>query len=271
MRNPVRNQRTGYGATRPTKSKGRRSALRGLRVFGMTVMALVVAFTGQQALSRVNQPIKEIQLSGEFDQNRSAELEARLDGYGGLGLLSVDLKQLKTEIEMTPWVSQARVSRQWPNTLAVNIEEHRLVARWNEQGYVSDQGLLVQGYRVDQLMPLLESASSEPLLLLQQYRRLSQAMSQVDLQLIELHESRTGDLDLLLDNGILLKLGNRDLLGRIQRFIAVWQLDLRTKPAQINQIDVRYVNGLAVDWNRGAIPSAGVQHLGESDGELARR
>lgn len=271
MKNPVRNQRAGRGATRPTKSKAQRGTLRFLRISGLTAMAIALAFAAQQAMSRANQPIKEIQLSGEFDQNRSAELEARLDIYGGLGLLSLDLKQLKSEIEKTPWVAQARVSRQWPNTLAVNIEEHRLVARWNDQGYVSDQGFLVQGYEVEQSMPLLQSASSEPLLLLQQYRRLSQAMSQIDLQLIELHESRTGDLDLLLDNGILIKLGNRDLLDRIQRFIAVWQLDLRARSEQINQIDVRYVNGLAVDWNRGAAPSAGVQHFGESYGELARR
>ena len=270
MKNPVRNQRTGRGATRPTMGKGRRSAARALRVSGVTAIVLVLAFATQQALTRANQPIKEIQLSG-VDQSRSAELEARLDGYGGLGLLSVDLQQLKQEIEMTPWVAQARVSRQWPNTLAVDVEEHRLVARWNGQGYVSDQGLFVEGYEVEQTMPLLESVSPEPLLLLQQYRRLSQAISQVDLQLIELRESRTGDLDLLLDNGILLKLGNRDLLDRIQRFIAVWQLDLRARSEQINQIDVRYVNGLAVDWNRGALPGAGVQHLGESYGELARR
>lgn len=271
MKNPVRNQRTSRGATRPTKGNLRHGVLRALRLIVVGIMFFGLALGAQQLLSRANQPIKEIQLGGDFDKTWSAQLQEQLNSYGGLGLLSVDLDELKAEVEMTPWVARARVSRQWPHTLVVNVEQHRLVARWNDRGYVSDQGYLVEGYEVDQDLPLLESKAVEPMALLQQYRRLSQAMSQVDLRLTELHESRTGDIDLLLDNGILLKLGNRDLLDRIQRFIALWQLDLQSRSRQIRQIDVRYVNGLAVDWKSGAVPSARVQHLGESYGELARR
>jgi cell division protein FtsQ len=250
-----------------------RSLVRLFRAFALLVVFCGLAFATQQALLRVNQPIKEIQLGGEFDQSRSTEIEADLEVYGGSGLMSIDLDRLKVEIETTPWVARARISRQWPNTLVVDLEEHRLVARWNQAGYVSDQGRLVQGYRVDREMPLLQSTAQDPLELLQQYRSLSQAMSQIDLQLSELRESRTGDLDLLLDNGILLKLGSRDLLNRIQRFIAIWQLDLKQRSQQIQQIDVRYANGLAVNWNRDASESegVGVQQLGELYGELARR
>lgn len=271
MKNPVRNRRTSKGATRPTKGKGIQGLARVLRACGLILLAGVSVFAIQQVAMRFNQPIKEIQLSGNFDQARSSELESQLETYGGQGLLAIDLDALRVDIETTPWVSKAVVSRQWPNTLVVNIEEHRLVARWNQQGYVSDQSLLVGGYVVEQSLPLLQSRANEPVALLQEYRRLSQAMAQIDLQLIELRESGTGDLELLLDNGILLKLGNRNLLDRIQRFVAIWELDLHRRESEIGQIDVRYANGLAVNWNAGALESAGVQHLGESYGELARR
>jgi|GEM_PF-908554 cell division protein FtsQ len=274
MRNPVRNQRTGRGATRPTKGNQLRIVRRVLKVFVAVVLLSGFGFGTLQGLSQINQPVKEIQLSGEFDSRWTTEIEAKLDSYAGVGLMAIDMDQLKAEIESTAWVSQARVSRQWPATLAVNLEEHRLVARWNFDGYVSDQGILVRGYEIDQSMPLLQSSAAEPLTLLQQYRRLSQAMSQVNLQLAELHESRTGDLSLLLDNGIYLKLGNRDLLGRIQRFIAVWELDLHQRVEQINGIDVRYAKGLAVNWNRSVVEvgnGAGVEHLGEKHGQLAGR
>lgn len=271
MKNPVRNRRTSKGATRPTKGKGVQGLVRVFRVCGVVVLAGISVFATQQVVMRFNQPIKEIQLSGDFDQDRSSELESQLESYGGQGLLAIDLDAVKTDIETTPWIAQAVVSRQWPNTLVINIEEHRLVASWNQQGYVSDQGVLVSGYAVEQSLPLLQSRASEPVALLQQYRRLSQAMSQIDLQLTELRESGTGDLELLLDNGVLLKLGNRDLLDRIQRFVAIWELDLHRRGLEIDQIDVRYAKGLAVNWKIGAIQGAGVQHLGESYGELARR
>ncbi len=271
MKNPVRSRRNGKGATRPTKGKSVRVFGRVLKsVFALVVVSVLV-LASQQIFVRANQPISEIQIGGEFDPRWTGQIETRLATYGGMGLLDVDLDQLKSEVETLPWVAKARVSRQWPSTLVVDLEEHRLVARWNETGYVSDQGLKIEGYRADEDLPLLRSKAAEPMELLQQYRRLSQAMSQINLQLIELHESSTGDLELFLENGILLKLGNKDLLNRIQRFIAVWKLELFQRADSIEGIDVRYANGLAVNWNTGLAHGAGVQHMGDAYGELAGR
>ena len=74
-----------------------------------------------------------------------------------------------------------------------------------------------------------------------------------------------------MKNGIQLEFGSKDLLGRIQRFIAIWNLDLHQRVDQIDQIGVRYANGLAVDWNSGATQDAALINIGDAYGELARR
>ena len=271
MINPVRNHRVGKGVSRPTKGQKFKVFVRGFRIFGLSSAFLGLAWFGYSALGYMDKPVQEIQLSGEFDQVRSSEVEELLSAYAGLGLLSLDLDQVRTQIEQVPWIAEAQVSRQWPSTLVVNIDQHRLVARWGDDAYVSDQGLVVSGYQVEHSLPLLQSHLDEVRDLLTQYRLLSQALSQLGLSLDELHESRSGDLELVLDNGIQVKLGNKELLTRVQRFIAVWNLDLYQQAEQVNQIDVRYANGLAVNWNSDVLERVGVQQMGDTYGELARR
>jgi|MEHZ01.4.fsa_nt_MEHZ011100959.1_12 cell division protein FtsQ len=275
MKNPISHHRTGKGASRPTKGRSLKKFTNGLRVAVVLLVLSGAATAGYQAFVRMNKPIQEIQLSGEFNRSWSDQIERKLSGYAGVGLLSLDLEQVQLQIETTPWVARAQVSRQWPSILEVNLVQHRLVARWGTEGYVSDQGILVQGYQVNEELPLLQSSIGNPHSLLDQYRLLSQAMSQLDLKLEELHENYSGDLELVLNNGIKLKLGNKELLSRVQRFMAVWSIDLYKQSEQIGQIDARYANGLAVNWEKNwesdAQEGAEIQQMGDRYGELARR
>lgn len=271
MKNPISRHRTGKGASRPTKGRSLKKLTNGLRVAVVLSVLSGAGIVGYQAFVRMNKPIQEIQLSGEFSRAWSDQIEQKLSSYAGMGLFSLDLEQVQAQIETTPWVATAQVSRQWPSILAVSLAQHRLVARWGTEGYVSDQGVLVQGYQVNEELPLLQSSIGDPHRLLDQYRLLSQAMSQLELELEELHENYSGDLELVLNNGIRLKLGNKELLSRVQRFIAVWSIDLYKRSEQIGQIDARYANGLAVNWERGAQEGAEIQQMGDRYGELARR
>ena len=47
---------------------------------------------------------------------------------------TADLAQTKAAFESLPWVRSASVRRQWPDRLVVRLEEHRALARWNDEG-----------------------------------------------------------------------------------------------------------------------------------------
>ena len=271
MKNPVRNNRSSAGATRPTKGHLMKKLGLVLRQIACGFVVLVLAWATYQSAVFMNKPIQEIDFVGDFDQDALAQVKQNLSAYVGRGLFSLDLEALQSELEQTPWVAQATVSRKWPSNLEVDLRQHRLVARWGSDAYVSDEGIVVRGYNLEQELPLLQGSGEEARDLLGRFRLLSQALSQLDLSLDELHESQSGDVRLVLENGIQLKLGSKDLLGRIQRFIAVWNLDLHQRVDQIDQIDVRYARGLAVDWNKGVEQGTAQIHIGDAYGELARR
>ncbi len=44
-----------------------------------------------------------------------------------------DLEITRAAFEALPWVRRASVRRQWPDRLVVSIEEHRALARWNDE------------------------------------------------------------------------------------------------------------------------------------------
>lgn len=271
MKNPVRNSRSNAGATRPTKGHGLKKVISTLRVMLFGFATLVLVWGAYQSFLFMNKPVQEIEFVGDMDQETLVQIRQQLSAYLGSGLLSLDLDALQSEVEQTPWVAQARISREWPSGLQVDLRQHRLVARWGSDAYVSDEGVVVSGYESEQGLPLLQASGGEARDLLGRFRMLSQALSQIDLSLDELHESQSGDLRLVLKNGIQLEFGSKDLLGRIQRFIAIWNLDLHQRVDQIDQIDVRYANGLAVDWNSGAKQDAALINIGDAYGELARR
>lgn len=59
-----------------------------------------------------------------------AEIVGALARYQGRDLLAVDLLSVKQRLEALPWVREATVIRQFPDTLVGRVVEHRPVAVW---------------------------------------------------------------------------------------------------------------------------------------------
>ena len=75
------------------------------------------------------------------------------------GLFDADLEDLRERIEALPWVASARVSRIWPDTLAVKVVERQPYARWG-QGQMIDRNSEVFTPNADEIpqdLPLLSA------------------------------------------------------------------------------------------------------------------
>lgn len=70
------------------------------------------------------------------------EVRARLAPAVGQSLWALDLDDLQKRLESAPWVASARVVRMFPDTLGVEIQEHRPVARAMQAGqdFLVDSG-----------------------------------------------------------------------------------------------------------------------------------
>ena len=170
--------------------------------------------------------------------------------------LSSDLHAMRAAFETVPWVHHASVRREWPNKLAVTVQEYEALGTWGKE---DDRLLSVDGvvftanlYEAEQEGKLLELAGPEDSAaeVAARIRDLQAWLAPVNLKPRGLSLSKRYAWTAELDNGITLKLG-RDhspgqLKARVEKFISVYPQLAERLPNRIGVIDMRYPNGLAL-------------------------
>jgi cell division protein FtsQ len=165
-------------------------------------------------------------------------------------LLSTDIAALQQLVVEDPWVNNAIIKRQWPGALNIAIEEQVPVAKWGDKGLLNHQGDIFwpQQKRALDFLPLLNGPSTETARVMDQYHTLSQFFKGADSAMLGLTLQSRGAWTLLLDNKIQVELGREDILDSLRRFLDLYKGHLYLKADQIEHVDVRYTNGVAVKW-----------------------
>jgi len=185
-------------------------------------------------------------VSGGLDQVSTADIEAQVATELGQGFLLADLDQIRVRLERMPWVHTAQVRRHWPNTIGIQVIEQQPIARWADTGYLNHEGDYFPGDAADGFadLPLLEGPPGSTQLLMQRYLRLEQMLAPLGLEVVNLAVDEVDQLEVTLDNGTRLMLGNREFAQRLQRFGRLWRQALQGR--QVASIDMRYEHGAAV-------------------------
>ncbi len=225
-----------------------------LRLLGRLLLVLgVLALLGWcLALLRdpMTLPISKIRVQGvlvHLDENmlRQAVAEKADEGFFG-----VDIDAVKQRVEQLPWVAQASVRRIWPDTLGIEVVEQKALARWAGGGLVNEAGRIfrpvVSSYPSQ--LPLFSGAEDMLETMKKQYRQDSALLASIGLGIRELQINSRRTLTLHLNDSTELVLGRKQTQLRLQRFIAVYKKLLGVHKAEIARVDLRYSNGLSVQW-----------------------
>ncbi|HIP80265.1 MAG TPA: FtsQ-type POTRA domain-containing protein [Kiloniellaceae bacterium] len=113
--------------------------------FGRQAEALQTA--ALQGTADIGLRVEDVLIEG---RNRTAGdvILARLGLERGLPILSVDPQRAKESLEALPWVQQASVQRQLPDTVYIRLQEREPMALWQERGEVTvidRRGSVIQG------------------------------------------------------------------------------------------------------------------------------
>ncbi|PIE25444.1 MAG: cell division protein FtsQ [Neptuniibacter caesariensis] len=205
---------------------------------------------GQHLWQWLDQPVTEISVEGKtrhLDRTRLATLIVeRLKS----NLLSVDLGEIQSVVNEHPWVRVAGVRREWPGTLAVQVEEEVPVARWGERGLLNHQGdifwpELKEEYR---LLPRLSGPALDTERVMSQFHDLNRMFQPVGLSVVSLNLEARGAWSLELNNHIRLVIGREKIKERLERFLDLYTITLSARAEEIELIDARYTHGVAVKW-----------------------
>lgn len=226
----------------------------GLRI--LAVLALVSALYGGFVINEQLHGIavERVVFAGDLQHINRDTLVRRASPFLEAGYLGLDLVAMRAELEREPWVYRAELERHWPRELKINIVEQRPIASWGPGGFLNHRGEVFEPLAASQVegLPTLQGPEGSANEVMRQYRLMSQVLAEQNLQLEKLQMSAQGSWVLTLAGDVELVLGSDRLLEKLRRFALVYQRELAPQFDRIERIDSRYINGLAVSWNKQA-------------------
>ncbi|MBY4676595.1 cell division protein FtsQ/DivIB [Marinobacterium arenosum] len=216
----------------------------------LVFFAIVLLSVWRSVWDWLDRPITELQISGEVRHLDRQALGEQLEPVVQSSLLSLDVAALRERVEDEPWVRRAAVRLQWPGTVQLSLEEEVPVARWGNKGLLNHQGdifwpELKKEYRG---LPKLSGPARDTAKVMAEFHDLNQLFRQVGLSITALNLEARGAWTLTLDNGIRVVVGREGINERLSRFLKLYQSRLAERAAEIEQVDIRYTNGVAVAW-----------------------
>lgn len=228
----------------------------GLVTFGMLGKALL------------DQPVEKLVVQGGFQRVTAVQVEAAVASELKNGFLSIDLGAVRERLRAIDWVDEVRVGRVWPDTVTVQITEHKAAARWGESGLLNTRGeLFIDNAQYE--LPELPSLSGPPgteLTVAQRYLAVRGPLVSAELTLEALEMDERGAWRVLLAGGQEIRLGRQDVDKRLATFFSVVAPVLRAELARVKYVDLRYTNGFAVGWLDSDTPRMAQSAEGASRG-----
>ncbi len=237
---------------------------RRLGLIGAGTLAVLAA--GAPLLLLGNQPIEHVQVEGQFQHLTALDVERAVrEQLHGAGLLSVRLDDVRRSLRLLPWVESATVRRSWPRSLAVRVTEQQAVARWNDTDLVNARGdrFASGAHFVPPELPQLSGPNGSAAEVVQRFLALQGHVVEAGLRLAALRLDARGAWELQLDNGVVVRIGRKQVDERWARFLAVALRMISQRAADIAYVDMRYSNGFAIGWRGGSTRLAASEGSGK--------
>ena len=221
-----------------------------LRSASNTLFALSVLLISYGAIHYIAHlpdllPLQSLRLEEKPQRvDEAALLQAARAGMRG-NLMTVDIDQVRQSMEKLPWVRRVSVRREFPDGLTVHLEEHQVLARWDNGLLVNQQGEVFAA-RTEEDLPDFSGPEGTSLEVTASYKQFAQQLALVGLQMGQINLSPRHAWQLRLTNGVVLELGREDVAQRMERFVAVYPYSLAAVQDKLKYVDLRYRNGFAV-------------------------
>ncbi|CAG2130629.1 Cell division protein FtsQ [Cupriavidus yeoncheonensis] len=173
---------------------------------------------------------------------------------------TLDLNAARQVFESVPWVRRASVRREWPNGLAVEVEEHEALGTWGS----ADGGRLVNTYGEVFVANTAEAEEDAQLLALdgppdsegdviEKLEVMREWFKPLKAEPMAVALSGRYAWRTKLSNGMVVELGREQndeeraaMEQRVKRFVAAWPQVTEQWGKQIDYADLRYPNGFAI-------------------------
>lgn len=234
------------------------------------LIAVVVAAGGMAALNwsmvmaRLDEfmPIGHVRVEGEFANLDPESLRKTLMPLVRHNYFLVDLEALEQATVGEPWVRAVRVSRVWPDTVVLEVQEHEPVARWGADRLMSESGVVFPkgpGTVSDfSALPVLEGPVGHEVEVLTMLRELNGKFAERATRVANLRLSDRLGWSAVLVDGLEIAYGSKNPLAATDRMLALLPRLREQRQGILHRIDLRYPSGFAVVWKPEPGPPSAV-------------
>jgi cell division protein FtsQ len=224
--------------------------------FARSFRAIVLGALVLSSLFALNQiklgdyfPIKTVRVYGvqHVDQK---EIQTILMPLVSNGFFTINVESIRDRLVLMPWVSDIFVRRGWPDLVEITVVEKNPIARWNQQRLLSDAGDLFapkqESYPAH--LPTFIGPEGAQMTMLNYYHQINRLFMPLHVKISYLEMTPYATWKVMLDNGVTLQIGHKDILTRLNHFVKVYPKIIGEHAGDVEYVDLRYPNGLAVRW-----------------------
>jgi cell division protein FtsQ len=220
-------------------------------------------------LLAMNGPVRVVHVTGDLSIGEREQVSRAVVAALDRTYLLLDLDDVLDPVLALSWPREVKVRRIWPRGVAVEVTKEVFVARWGSGGVLNSAGqVIVTPDEELEGLPLIECAAASGARAMQVFQMLNEVLGGRDLQVAAIRENAIGEWQVEFLNDLSVDFGNDDLLGRLERFVRVYDGLLNTRLADVSRVDARYANGIAVDWIDGVKSPAGSVQVALAAGTL---
>ncbi|WP_404398346.1 cell division protein FtsQ/DivIB [Idiomarina loihiensis] len=227
----------------------------GVVVLCLTIAgALVGIYQLNEVLTDEQQvPLSELSVKGDLHYTASEGIRRALTAEPLGSFFTANVDDLRGRVEQLPWVQKVSIRKVWPDKLSVYVTEHKPVAMWNGDRLINQHQDVFRAdiTRVESSLPQLFGPENAVKETWKEFHRVQQMLEVNGFQIKALRLTERFAVNVVLAQGIEIKLGREATLERIKRFIDVFPSIVeheKSKNNEIDTVDLRYDTGAAVAW-----------------------
>jgi cell division protein FtsQ len=166
------------------------------------------------------------------------------------GFFATRPEEVRERVLALPWVAEVEVRKHWPDVLEVRYSERELLGQRGDEELVDSRGAVfrARGAGETRGLPLLDASDAQMPELARRYRTAQADIEAQGRRIVAASMSRRGALEYRLDNGLVIRLGSRDVDQRWRRFVDSLPRLATLDPRPIAVADLRYTHGFAIAY-----------------------
>lgn len=219
--------------------------------WALLIIATLISLMGLYALYKVMTDARVAELNVVGTSNiEQQQVMAYVKPTIQNNYFTSDLEKIRDRTLEISWVDRVVVSRAWPNAIRIRIIPKHAIARWGTGRLLSDNGdVFNEAVPVKhQDLPLLHGPISQSQLMMRRYNEINQLFQPFNIHLKELYLTERMTWFMQFDSGLRIIVDQDQTMSKLQRFQRLFAHDLKPVSSQMMTADLRYRNGLSIQW-----------------------